>query len=309
MKTVLITGVAGFIGRQAAGDFRRAGYRVIGTDQVAAENAPLGDLDDYRALVLPDAKTELLRLLTAEQPTLCLHCAGRASVPFSVTDPEADFRVGVDGTFALLDAMRLAAVPTRMIYLSSAAVYGEPGAGAIHEETPLRPISPYGFHKLMGEALCREFNRVYGVKCLIIRIFSAYGPGLRRQVLWDLSRRLLREPVVTVQGTGKESRDFIHVRDIARALLLLAERGSFAGQVYNLASGVETTIAALAELLRTALDRQTELRFDGRVPPGTPQNWRADIGRLAALGFEPGIGLAEGVCQYAAWCRSELEEA
>ena len=111
---------------------------------------------------------------------------------------------------------------------------------------------------------------------------------------------------LTLQGTGRESRDFIHALDVAKALGIIAGNAPMQGEVYNIASGCETTIRELAELILDALNADCLPQFDGVVPPGTPLNWEADIVRLSSLGFVPTIPLQQGIKTFAQWCRTEL---
>jgi UDP-glucose 4-epimerase len=304
LKTVLVTGVTGFIGRYVAQLFSDLGWSVIGTGKSSAENAPVSALDRYECLELPSPF--LIDLVKDFCPDVCIHCAGRASVPLSVEKPYEDFNVNVACTFNLLETLRLYAPECRLIYLSSAAVYGNPKTLPIREDQYLAPISPYGFHKLISEQLCKEFHIVYGLKTSVARIFSAYGPGLRRQVVWDISYKALNRSNILLQGTGQESRDFIHVRDVAKALYLIAENSPFMADIYNIASGEETTIKTLAELIFNTLEKEVILNFNGAVPLGIPLNWRANIESLEKLGFNPEISIENGISVYSQWCRAEV---
>ena len=304
MNTVIITGVAGFLGRYIARQFASEKWSVIGIDHHANENAPLRSLHSYHAIRLPS--TAFGALVKQVQPALCIHCAGRASVPQSVIDPAADFAANASLTFDLLDTLRTYAPSSRVVFMSSAAVYGNPVRLPITEEESVVPLSPYGFHKSMSEQLLKEFHTVYGLRGASLRIFSAYGPGLRRQVLWDFCYKALIEKRIVLQGTGQETRDFIHAIDVAKATLAIAKGAPMIGEVYNVASGEEITIRALAEKvleqLRTGLVPET----DGIVPTGTPRNWRADISKLRALGYQPSIQLEIGIERFSSWASAEL---
>lgn len=303
-QSVLVTGVAGFIGRYVARHFSEQGWFVIGIDNSPPENAPLSSLSAYHRLQLPNAV--LSSLLQQESPQVCIHCAGRASVGLSITDPTADFYASTMLTFEVLNALRLNAPSCRFILLSSAAVYGNPETLPVSEAQLPAPISPYGFHKWQCEQLCLEFAKIYHLPTACLRIFSAYGPGLRRQVLWDMCRKVITENSLTLQGTGKESRDFIHALDIARALSVVATFAPMQGEVYNLGTGQEVAIAKLAHIVLNALDAECTPQFDGVVPPGTPLNWQADISKLKGLGFTASVPLDRGVKTFANWCRAEL---
>ncbi|MBD2087800.1 NAD-dependent epimerase/dehydratase family protein [Trichocoleus sp. ST-U3] len=304
MKTVLITGVTGFIGRYVARQFTETGWSVIGLGNRPPENAPRQDLFRYEKLNLPSA--DLAKIVQELQPEVCIHCAGRASVELSISDPSADFSNSVAVTFNLLDTLRLYVPKCRLIYLSSAAVYGNPETLPIQENQSLKPISPYGFHKLMSEQLCAEFFQVYNLPTAIVRIFSGYGPGLRRQVLWDMCQKALINPALKLRGTGNESRDFIHGRDVARALQILAEKANFEAEVYNLANGVETTIKELAALVLAKLGEDILVEFDNSTPVGTPINWQADMSKLSQIGFIPEVTIERGINVYVQWCRAEI---
>lgn len=304
MKSVLVIGVAGFIGRYVARYFSEQKWSVIGIDSSPPENAPLANLEKYYRLSLPDP--ELLEILQEKSPDVCIHCAGRASVGQSMTDPQADFHSGTVLTFEILNSLRLHSPDCRFIFLSSAAVYGNPASLPIQEHQSLAPISPYGFHKRQCEQLCLEFTKIYNMQTAIVRIFSAYGPGLRRQVLWDICQKAIALDRLQLQGTGTESRDFIHALDIAKALLVVAQSAPMEANIYNLASGREVAIADLADLILDALECHSSPVFDNAVPTGTPLNWQADISKLQALGFHPSVPLEKGVKTFANWCRAEL---
>jgi len=303
-SSLLVTGVAGFIGRYVARYFIEQGWSVIGTDNAPPENAPLANLKAYHRLQLPDPA--LGTLIASYSPQVFIHCAGRASVGASVTDPASDFYGNTLLTLEVLNTLRLNAPQCKFIYLSSAAVYGNPYSLPIKEEHLPSPISPYGFHKLQGEQLCLEFSKVYGMATASTRIFSAYGPGIRRQVMWDICHKAIFQDSITLQGTGQESRDFIHALEIAKSLFIIANKAPMQGEAYNLGTGIEVTIAELAELLLEALDYQGSLQFDGKVSVGNPLNWQADITKMQTLGFQPEVPLKQGVRTFANWCRAEL---
>lgn len=304
IQTVLVTGVAGFIGRTVARYFGNLGFKIVGVDCVPHESIDLPDYIKYHQLTLPC--TELEVLLKDCSPAICVHCAGRASVAHSISDPAPDFHAGPIMTFELLNAIRHYANACRVIFLSSAAVYGNPESLPVAEAHVLKPVSPYGFHKLQSELICREFAQVYQLKVASLRIFSAYGAGLRRQVLWDIVRKVLSPGAIMLQGSGTESRDFVHVDDIARAIHQVASKADLCGEVYNVGSGVETSIATLVDLTINLLSVERVCEFDGRVPPGTPLNWCADISRLQSLGFRPTIPLSEGLANFVSWSKAEI---
>jgi UDP-glucose 4-epimerase len=156
--------------------------------------------------------------------------------------------------------------------------------------------------------LVREFVSLYGLRACILRVFSAYGIGLRRQVMWDVCLKALGQDTVELIGTGAETRDFVHVKDICNAIVLALKKAPMAGEVYNVGSGVETAIGELAEMLAGALDRPVRFTFSNTVRQGDPIRWRADIEKLKHLGYRPSVSLASGLGEYALWARSQAAE-
>lgn len=137
---------------------------------------------------LPDE--ELVQLVNEFQPDVLFHCAGSALPAKSFTSPSHDFQCAVPVVQHLLEAVRRSAPVAHIVLLSSAAVYGQPVAFPISEDVPPAPVSPYGFHKWLGEILAREYAEIYGMRISSARIFSAYGPRLTKQVVWDSIRKL-----------------------------------------------------------------------------------------------------------------------
>jgi UDP-glucose 4-epimerase len=154
---------------------------------------------------------------------------------------------------------------------------------------------------MIGETMCRDYAARGALATAVLRIFSVYGPGLRRQLLWDVAQKALAGPVVTLSGTGEETRDFVHVEDLMAAIDAVAARGPEDGSAVNVASGRSVTTAEVSRLLVEGLGTGARVEFDGRARPGDPPRWSADVGRLRALGFEPRVPLEDGVRGYASW--------
>jgi UDP-glucose 4-epimerase len=299
MKNVLITGAAGFIGRYSAKEFARSGHRTIGVDWYQATNSFCNKwrIHEYASIHLnPDTIDDLIG---SSRPDIVVHCAGSASVPFSNLNPKEDFNSSVLLLMNVLDSIRRHQTNCKLVFLSSAAVYGNPVQLPIDEKHPLNPISPYGYHKMLCETLLKEFYLLYGVASCAARVFSAYGRGLKRQVIWDISQKALNDDRVELLGTGHESRDFINVADIAKALGILTEKAEFKAEAYNIASGEDITIKDLAVCIIKALNLKRDICFSGLSRAGDPLKWRADISCLRSLGFSQTISLEQGIREYA----------
>lgn len=308
MNTCLITGALGFLGSRIASEFEEAGYRVVGLgrERAPGEGPEAHYLTKYVCADLPSL--ELETILATDRPSVIVHAAGPASVPGSIEDPAADFAGTVAVLASLLDAVRRVSPETAVIILSSAAVYGNPLNLPVSESEAVAPVSPYGFHKAMAEALLSEYSAVFGIRTAALRVFSAYGPGLRRQILWDVCEKAAVSSTVQLFGTGEESRDFVHAADVARAARVVAEKGELQGEVYNVATGKETTIRSLAVRLAGCVRPGSTVVFSGVERAGDPSRWVADISRIRGLGFEPQVDIDEGVTQYCSWYQEFTQE-
>ena len=305
-QTVLITGASGFLGTYLGEACAAAGLRLIGMDL----RAPLRPQNWHRFITAACETAPLGEILRKEGVQVIYHLAGGASVPASVENPLADFAALLPGTMALVEAILKHKPDARLVFFSSAAAYGNPENLPITEDAPLKPISPYGIHKVVVETLLEHYARAFDLEMSVLRVFSAYGPGLRKQLIWDVAQRALHaaakgETSITLFGTGRETRDFIHAADIARAAMLVAgRRPAPPFEVFNVASGNEIQIAEVARRLIAGLGLDLAVNFDGQGRAGDPLNWRADIGRLLKLGFASNIPMEQGIASVAAWIKN-----
>lgn len=307
---VLVTGAGGFLGGHISRHFGSRDCPVAAVGRFRSmldigRNYP--NLSLLGGMTLPDPA--FADIVARFQPDLLVHCAGTSSVADSVRAPYADFQRTVDVCAFALETVRRHAPRCRFIHLSSASVYGQPKRLPIDETAPCAPLSPYGFHKRMCETLVEEYGSLHGLSTAIVRIFSAYGENLRRQVVFDLCGKILaaRNGRFDVIGTGKESRDFIHASDVALAVETI--HSAQATGIFNLGSGIETTVESLVGILCEELGTDCEPRYGRKGRPGDPLNWRADISRLAALGYRPKLTLSAGLRRYCRWLRSESASA
>jgi UDP-glucose 4-epimerase len=300
-----VTGARGFLGRHVARHLRAVGWRVVGVGHGEWKRE---DAEAWGVSMWRDAEIDFrtLRDLAARSgpPDLVVHAAGSASVAFSLEQPLLDFQRTVATTAAVLEAMRMAAPGALIVYPSSAAVYGVATKGPIAERTPIAPLSPYGVHKAMAEELCLTRGRHFGLRCAIIRYFSLYGPGLRRQIVWDLVQKITANPTeVELDGKGDETRDFLHVEDASRMVSLVARTTRDEPVVINGGSGHVVSIRELADVVVRELGERTAIRFSGERRQGDPPYYQADVARLAQLGFAPNWTLREGIRDYLAWLK------
>jgi UDP-glucose 4-epimerase len=233
------------------------------------------------------------------------HLAAAVGNVRSIEDPGRDSDVNILGTLRVLEGMRRAGL-RRLVFSSSAAIFGEPRRLPIDEDHPTDPDSPYGVSKLSAEKHCLCYGRLYDWEVACLRYFNVYGVNQRFDAYGNVipifaTRLLAREPLV-IYGDGEQTRDFVDVRDVARANRLALERrvrGPF-----NIGSGQATTVNTLAALITTASGRVSEATHQP-PRPGEVRQSAADI-RLATkkLAYTPGISLAAGLRDYMAWFAS-----
>ena len=194
----------------------------------------------------------------------------------------------------------------RIVSVSSAAVYGAGHAGPIGESTVISPFSPYGAHKAMMESLCRSYAENFGLHLVIVRLFSVYGAGLEKQLIWDLCCKLAvaGNNQVVLGGTGRELRDWLHVSDAAALLWLARARCDQTCTIVNGATGIATPIREVAEMVCEAWGGEASVKFSGIARKGDPLSLAADCARAIQLGFKPEVTLAEGIREAVGWFKS-----
>lgn len=305
-RSVLVTGGAGFIGSHLVSLLSSGGAHVFVLDN--RTDTPWSNLNDHEIRYtrmegdVRDSAT-IEHVFRTCSPAIVFHLAANASVPNSVENPRYDFETNALGTFNVLEATRLIAPHARVVFASSGAVYGEPGRAAITEETPTKPISPYGASKLAGELHCRVYAETYSLNVIIGRIFNSFGPRMPRFVVLDFLRKLTQSSeVLEILGSGRQTRDFTYVSDTVAGLLLLAERGE-RGAAYNIASGVSHSVTQLArQLLQLrGLTSTTELRFTGDSWAGDAQHWEVCLDKIRTLGYTPRFSLGDGLAEVVSW--------
>jgi UDP-glucose 4-epimerase len=297
-ERILITGAAGFLGTALSRHCARQGLEVFGLDI-----APPGDSAPYASFhQTMQLEDDLGPILAEFSPVYLVNLAGSADVRRSLLDPREDFQRSAQLFFGILELVRRYSGNTKVLLASSAAVYGQPRSLPISESETPQPISPYGYHKWLCELMAKEYADIYGLKTASMRIFSAYGAGLRKQILWDLCRKCREGGTIELGGDGSESRDFIHADDVASAALDILRSGSSAGESYNVATGEEITISTVAQRVLEEFGVPTDrLRFSGSSRAGDPKNWRADTRQLASLGFKPAVDFSRGISEYIEW--------
>jgi UDP-glucose 4-epimerase len=304
---VLVTGANGFLGRHVSRLFSRMGQTVLGMGHGEWPR------EVWKSWGLSEWHRADVTLRTLERhagsPSVIVHCAGGGSVSFSIDNPIADFERTVVTTAHVLEYVRTAAPSCRVVYPSSASVYGTVEELPIREDSHVAPISQYGVHKLMAEQMVASYSRQFGTSAAIVRLFSVYGCGLRKQLLWDACRKFANhEPVF--MGTGDEVRDWLHVEDAAELLLVAAEHASADCPTVNGGSGVGTTVREVLVHLGNCLSEAVRTpAFSGAQRKGDPSCYIADIEASRLWKWFPKTRWEQGVNEYAKWWEESSQGA
>jgi UDP-glucose 4-epimerase len=237
-------------------------------------------------------------------PETIFHLAGGASVPASMVDPPGDFIKTVFSTVLLLDFMRRHWPQAQLVYVSSAAIYGEaPHKRASHDMACL-PISPYGVHKRQVELLLLDHARMYRTASVILRPFSVYGPGLRKQLLWDAMQKA-SHGVFDFFGSGDEIRDWVYIADLVECLLRVSEHGSATVPVFNAGTCSGVSVRDVLSVLFHFSGIDQDPVFLGQRKEGDPERLVADDSAETLLGPVFHTPLREGLCAYVKWFRTQ----
>ncbi len=308
-KRVLVTGGAGFLGSHLVDALVKCGATVTALDSL--HSGDMANLDEARSqIVFREADVrdwEAMRDATRHQDVV-FHLAANADVPYSLEHPQFDFEVNVLGSQNLMRAC-MANDVGRLVFASTAAVYGDPVYTPMDEDHPLRPVSPYGASKLAAENLGFAYHRSFGLPFTAIRISNSYGERQAKYVIHDFLAKLLSDPgKLEVLGDGSQHRDFCHVSDVSRCFLLAAESDATRGEALNLAGSGSISIADLAHLVLEllGLEGETEVRYTGR-------SWQGDISLLLPdiakarrlLGFSPEVELRDGLETLIRWLEAQ----
>jgi UDP-glucose 4-epimerase len=309
-RTVLVSGGAGFIGSNLARLLVRGGDRVRIID----------DLSIGQRRYLDGVPHELIEASLADEATVAsavrgvdgiVHLAARAGIPDSLVDPLGTFDVNVTQTLRLLDAARHAGV-RRFVFASSNAAAGDHEPPADETDLP-HPVSPYGASKLAGEAYCQAYAASYGMATTVLRFSNAYGPFSlhKRSIVAAWLRDALAERPLIIHGDGEQTRDFVFAGDLAAAVaaVLAAPEDRVAGELFQVGTGRETTVNALAVALASATGRP--LRTVSA--PARPGDLRRNVSRVdkaaRVVGYRATVSLDEGLAMTATWFAAALRDA
>lgn len=304
----LVTGGAGFIGSNVVGLMLEEGHGVTVLDNLSSGYESNLHLFPGVRFIHGDVRDSEAVRGAMDRAEVVFHLAASVGNKRSIEYPVEDSQVNVIGTLNILEAAKREGV-RKLVFSSSAGVFGELKTLPISEDHPAEPDSPYGASKLCAEKMCLAYGKLYGLKVACLRYFNVYGPNQRYDAYGNVipifANNALRGIPLTIFGDGEQTRDFVSVHDVARANVRAAMTFGATG-AFNIGSGTRVTLNRLAEMISDA----AEIHFD--VVHATPRRGDvrhslADISRAkAAFAFEPSVDLRAGLKEYMAWLKAEL---
>lgn len=303
---ILVTGGAGFIGSNLAEGLCSDNKVTVLDNLASGSPANLEEIKARVTFVKGDVRDKSAVEKLVAEAEFVFHLAANVGNIKSIEDPHFDMEVNIKGTLNILEAC-LKYKSKKLVYSSSAAIYGDAQYLPIDEGHPLNPESPYAVSKLAAEKYCFAFHKVHDLPVVALRYFNVYGPrqgsSQYANVIPIFFRKIREGEPLTIFGDGKQTRDFVNVRDVVAANILAAESQETFG-VFNIASGKSTTVNELADHVVSIMKSKTE-RVYAPFRKGEVLHSRADISRAKkSLGFEPKVSVADGLRQYAEYLKA-----
>jgi UDP-glucose 4-epimerase len=306
---VLVTGGAGFIGSNIVKLLLEEEHSVTVLDNLISGYR--NNLDPFPGVqfIEGDIRNQPVVSAAVDGAEVVFHLAASVGNKRSIDHPLEDSEINVMGTLRVLESARRAGV-RKVVFSSSAGIFGELKTLPIREDHPVEPDSPYGASKLGAEKLCLAYAKLYPLECVCLRYFNVYGPNQRYDAYGNVipifAHQMLQGERVTIFGDGEQTRDFVNVKDVARANYNAALNKGVSG-AFNLGSATRITINRLAELLSEVGGLKPKIEH-GPPRPGDVRDSLADISAARdAFGFEPKVLLENGLREYIEWIRAEMK--
>jgi UDP-glucose 4-epimerase len=307
MKT-LVTGGSGFIGSNIVRLLRSEGHDVVVLDNLSSGHRTNLDPFPEVEFVVGDVRDAAIVNRLAQGVEVIFHLAASVGNTRSIDNPIQDSEINVIGTLRVLEAARHAGV-RKVVFSSSAGIFGELKTIPIREDHPVEPDTPYGAAKLGAEKHCLAYAKLYPLECICLRYFNVYGVNQRYDaygnVIPKFAYRMLRGEPLTIFGDGEQTRDFVNVGDVAQANYRAGMNRGVSG-AFNIASGTRVTVNRLVELMTEASGIRPVVEHD---PPraGDVRHSLADVSAAnKAFAFEPEVTLEVGLKDYMDWAKTAL---
>ena len=304
---VLITGSSGFLGSSCVKKFLEEGLQIYGISRTLPNNCQL----KKNNFIAQEISLEALKSFK-QNFDFIIHCAGGSYLPYSYSNPKKDFTKTVLTSLEVLEYVRLYNPRAKVIYISSASVYNTNSSFPIDETVPLAPCSPYGVSKSIAEQLFKSYYDNFGINSCILRVFSAYGEGLKKQLFWVASNKIYHAQKehankVTFYNTGKNIRDWVYITDVVEAIFSSLNI-DFNFDIFN-CGGNSNSVLRVVNLLAQELGFEGKIIFNDGVKLGHPLCLVANNSKIyEKTSWRAKITLQEGVKKYIAWFKEEQKK-
>lgn len=296
MKRILVTGGAGFIGSAVIAHLQRAGHEIFVVDNLSFGNRQFINVDDkhfFNADILDENRMD--EIIGSIRPNIIIHLAAIHFIPYCNQHPYESSNINIRGTIHILKAARKYK-PEKVFFASTAAVYPIYD-NAVNETFATGPMDIYGLSKLTGEHLCNEFHLQSQIPVVVCRFFNAFGPNeTNPHLIPEIQKQVLEGKRKIQLGNLTPKRDFIHTFDMAAAVETLLTQVKEGIHTFNLGRGIEYSVTEIVDAFSKAIGEKIEIEVDpARVRKVERQHLLADVSKLKSLGWEPKIGIEEGI--------------
>ena len=304
MKTVLVTGGAGFIGSHLADRLLKEKYKVVVIDNLATGR---------RENLNPKAKfygvdicsPRISGIFTREKPEVVFHYAAQINVRKSLEDPRADAKINILGTLNILENCRTYKVKKIIFASSGGSIYGETNNIPTSENQPGNPESPYAISKFVAEKYLDFYKRKYGLDCGVLRYANIYGPRQNPQgeagVIAIFIDRLINSKKPVINGDGKQTRDYVYVTDAVQAAFLLLKSPSLRKPIFNVGTGIETSVNQIYKLISEKIGKKILPKFVSAKAGDLKRSCLNSLKIKRELGWRPTYDLDRGVEETVKW--------
>ncbi|MEO0295715.1 MAG: NAD-dependent epimerase/dehydratase family protein [candidate division WOR-3 bacterium] len=307
---ILITGIAGFIGKNLAFKCLQKNYEIVGIDNfdpyydINLKKKNLKELRDFKNFKFFNIDIldieNFKKIILNEEPETIIHLAARPGVRASIKDPFTYFEINIKGTLNILESIKNNKI--RLIFASSSSVYGNKKGKFSENDPKITPVSPYGFSKRAGELLCETYNKLYGIKTIVLRFFTVYGPSQRPDMAIHLfTKKILKNEEIEIFGEGKTKRDYTYIDDITDGIINAIELKDYDFEIINLGNSKPVSIFKVIKILEKLLGKKAKIKL-APLPKGDVIKTYADIRKAKnILKYNPVTPLEKGIENFLKW--------
>ncbi|RSK28326.1 NAD-dependent epimerase/dehydratase family protein [Bacillus sp. HMF5848] len=303
MKKVIVTGGSGFIGSHILEELQQQGYESYNIDI----KKPTYIKDNFIQCDVR-SETDVLEIFAEIDPDYVIHLAAQTSVPYSMKNATDDAINNIIGTVNVLEACKAMNVK-KIIFASTAAVYGDPDSLPIKEESPLRPLSPYGQSKKTAEEYIRLYRELYGLKYVILRFGNVFGPrqkhGGEAGVISIFMNQIIQNHPIEVYGSGNQTRDFIYVKDIVKANLVALKNDE--SDTFNISSETQMKINDIISDIEHVVNKKLHVTYKDRRLGDIEHNVLSTDKAKNQLKWKPLYSFKEGLSDYYHYLMKEMQ--